>query len=142
MKNNINSLFVSYTQARELKELGFDESCFGYFTWMTKELMIECNYENNINSKFEKIKESSVTLLVSAPLKQQVFSWFREKHNLRSYIDTRVSSVDKPFDWIYDYVIKFDDGITTQPFFSGDFETYEQAESECIDKLISLIKNK
>jgi hypothetical protein len=33
-------------------------------------------------------------------------------------------------------------GVDTQPFYSGDFDTYEEAELACLKKLIGIVKNK
>lgn len=68
--------FVTYEQALELKYLGFDLPCFAWFdnfdnnnlhTWRVPDTMV----------KPEFIKDS-----VIAPLYQQVFEWFRTKHNI------------------------------------------------------------
>ena len=74
----MNQEFVTYEQALALKELGFDEPCFGYYFVddIEKELRILKN-EHNWTNTFH------------APLKQQVFRWFRENHNLRGFIGFR-----------------------------------------------------
>ena len=61
--------FVTYEIALKLKELGFDEPCFGYFPPLKKELTIWYNSEITNNGEF-----------ILAPLWQQVIDWLRLKH--------------------------------------------------------------
>jgi hypothetical protein len=124
--------FATYEQASALKELGFDESCFATYD-EDKEFEIQ---------DFEQTYDTFPSHIIAAPLKQQAFRWFREKHNLRSFVDTRVTSVDNPNMWVYDFQIKMGNGVDTQPFYSGDFDTYEEAELECLKKLIEIVKQK
>lgn len=111
--------FISYEQAVALKELGFDEECMGYYSGDTNSLLIRpamarINRPDNV---------------VTAPLKQQVFRWFREKYDLTSYVRPECPNVET----YYDYVIN-EDGYDVMK------ETYEEAEDACIDKLIELVK--
>ncbi len=86
-KNKMINEVVPYNEALALKKIGFDEPCrdhwergvdglgWGLFTsgeWLTnKELTPEYNDDDgNICGEF------------LAPFYQQVFTWFREKHNL------------------------------------------------------------
>lgn len=64
-------LFVSYEIAKALRELGFDEPCFGWFT---------DNYLR-ISGVVEKkhVQGEDETL---APIHQQVIDWFREKQGI------------------------------------------------------------
>ena len=98
--------FVTYTQSLALKELGFDEPCFGY-------------YDNGVFIFwYDSKQETELLLNCSAPLKQQVFRWFREK---------------------------LSEAIIEGGFRSGQsakYTTYEEAELACINELIEIIKNK
>jgi len=58
-----NKEFIPYEQALELKELGFDEPCFGWFA--SDKTLIK-----------EVIEKTDFTL---APLYQQVVEWLRQK---------------------------------------------------------------
>ena len=113
--------FATYNQSLALKELGFDEPCFGFYS-VLYDLMI--TQTNGKKSLFE--------LECLAPLKQQVFRWFREKHNLQSLIQEYMLNT---------YMYTIDDGINDDISVVG-YETYEEAESACIDKLIEIVKNK
>lgn len=129
--NNLKRQFVTYEQAKKLSELGFNEPCFGYY--------IQLKNPDEGVLKIETIDNIDDKSYVYAPTYSQIFMWFRDKHNLRSFIDTRVRNVDSPFQWIYDYQIKMGNGIDTKPFYGDDSETYEEAESACLNKLIELL---
>ncbi len=144
----MKNLFTPYRQALALKELGFDEDCLARYegklnSFGEKPLVYEFTFAN-LPSAENKVGYPNKYPYqdVEAPTFSQAFKWFREKHNLRSFVDTRVRNVDSPYQWIYDYEIKMGDGITTKPYFSEDFKTYEEAELACIKKLIELVKDK
>jgi hypothetical protein len=109
MQQPIN--FVPYEQALALKELGFDEPCLGWY------------------SKDGTFYEGKMTIhqgLLSAPLYQQAFRWFREKYG-------------------YYYPIHRTTNNTNQVLYSigpyaGDYFTYEEAELGRLNKLIKIVK--
>ena len=117
--------FVSYEQALELKYLGFDLPCFAWFdsfdnnnlhTWRVPDTMV----------KQEFIKDSVV-----APLYQQVFEWFRIKHNIIIEISSKSGKFGVFFNdsgYVYEY---------------GDvrlFENYSYAQNEAIEITINKLK--
>ena len=135
----MKALFCSYSQAKELKELGFDEPCFGVFN--AKE-------ELYIGTKYASPQHHLTGAASQAPLKQQVFSWFRKKYNLYCEID--LDSYKEPYS-LKVTIKQLDESNTFvnkeyYPYINGigdiDNKTYEQAESECINKLISILKEK
>jgi hypothetical protein len=135
----MNKEFVPYEEALALKELGFDEPCLAWFSDRSIRIVgvNGCALSSlPVNSNFNGDDE-----FVTAPLYQQAFRWFRKEHNLRSFVDTRVYDVDSPNQWIYDFQIKMGNGVDTQPFYSGDFDSYEEAELACLKKLIEIVKN-
>lgn len=69
--------FVTYDIALKLKELGFDEECFGYFIRKYKEFkLIEGDlFSNNTYTGAENF-------LICAPLWQQAIDWLSLKHNI------------------------------------------------------------
>jgi hypothetical protein len=126
--------FVTYEQALALKELGFDEKCYGHYD-STGELNTIEEYAkvgadtlHMLSKKFNS--ESYMKEMCSAPLKQQVFRWFREKYDLLCYIRKVGSN--------YWYNIDIEDGNE----FEGRFDTYEEAEDACINRLIKISKQK
>jgi hypothetical protein len=121
--------FVSYEQAVALKELGFNEICMGYF---------DVRLEHQIgNFNFTESKGYHESVAALSPLKQQVFRWFREKklHNtFPSIIQTR--------NWASLYrILEWHPGNDSTSISTSDYyDTYEEAEDACIDKLIELTK--
>jgi hypothetical protein len=108
----MNKEFIPYQQALELKELGFNEPCFGKFYF--NHLEIGGNWSN------DDFKEDP-DVFISAPLYQQAFRWFREKYGIHI--------TPKKFDtttWIADW------GYWESPV----YYSYEEAELACLIKLI------
>jgi hypothetical protein len=126
----MNKEFVPYNQALALKELGFDEPCFGYYIETGE--CIPASY-----SREGTVYPSNSDLLpgwVSAPTYSAAFRWFREKHGN-----------------FYD-ILQFDGGLWGYSIYGqvgfeaifehNKFKTYEEAESACLDKLIEIVKEK
>ena len=135
------SNFTTYKQALALKKIGFDIPCLAKFTvvpedeidWFTIPEQVNNNGAKyggsiNYNTKFYW-KEGTI----SAPLKQDVFKWFREKHGLFCQPNR---TLDQNGTWYY-----FSIQTKRVEVVDGSF-SYEEAESACIDKLIEIIKNK
>jgi len=124
--------FVPYELALKLKELGFNEPCFGYyFTLNGTDWNFADNYEFyqiddqlNIGHKF--------TLL--APIFQQAFRWFREKYDMSGEINSYYS--DKKWSFNYDIVTIYKEKA------SDRFDAYEEAELACLEKLIEIVESK
>ena len=68
----MNKEFVPYEQALELKELGFDEPCFGYYN-------VDPQFKT---PPFNMVKPFKNEWCLPAPLYQQAFRFFREKYKL------------------------------------------------------------
>jgi len=120
--------FVTYEQALALKELGFDEPCFGAYrshSHFIGQLDIQYCTTNSL-------KQYEWLLHTLAPLKSQVFKWFRDNYKIQSLVQEY---------FLNTYMYTIDDGINRDIEIVG-FKTYEEAESACIDKLISIIKEK
>ena len=124
--------FVPYEQALALKELGFNEPCFGnynnltgttrFFFGKTNEGCIVWNKVPGTND----IVTSNETIL--APLYQQAFRFFREKYGLFSSIQ----ELNIGYQHSYYFVVNDEDSI--------QFLKYEEAELACLDKLIEIVK--
>jgi hypothetical protein len=116
----MNKEFIPYEQALALKELGFDESCFGsYDPFGSKQLSYSGIY--------------TYGNCIAAPLYQQAFRWFREKHDLQA---SNIMFSNG----------KYDTGITrykgTQSVWGNGpiYDTFEEAELACLIKLIEIVK--
>jgi hypothetical protein len=139
-KQGMESLFVPYEIALELKELGFDEPCFAHYCngdLITKTAILKSStmlyyQQNNINPN-NQYKHQNCT----APLYQQAFRWFREKYKLNSQIAFCEYSIESCNSWKYTF-----DNPTGQQYWDGEFNTYEEAELECLIRLIEMAKNK
>ena len=139
----MNKEFIPYEQALALKELGFDEPCFGYYyttngkdwRFAEKSEYYRLDDEINIGSKFSLL----------APTYSQAFRWFREKYGWQHSIDA--TSDQHSFElgynyWIWNYKTGEEYHTMPQNCPSGDweFEKYEDAELACLIKLIELVK--
>ena len=115
--------FIPYEQALELKELGYDEPNY-FLKW----------YDSK-----GKIREGLGLGEVKAPLYQQAFRWFREKHRLAHQF--QYYHIPK---WTFQVVEFTDIKITPNILVSETSKilTYEEAELECLKKLIEIVKNK
>ena len=131
--------FLPYELAVKLKELGFDEPCLGFYNHQGQLILMAQEDESSI----EMYKNSYVEMGMqyAAPLFQQAFRWFREKHNfvgtilgdgfngeLKGYYYSITEQ-----GWI-NYYESIDDGKW--------YESYEEAELACLNKLIEIVKEK
>ena len=127
--------FVPYEEALALKELGFDEPCFGYSDNKGK-LHYNTNGRPVVKDWIWVDNQILPTDMVLAPTFSQAFRWFREKKVLGL-----VNPID---DWnSWSYSILAEDCMS--PFFEmehGDeYKSYEEAEIACLKKLIELAKS-
>lgn len=112
--------FIPYEQAIALKELGFDEHCFAW-------------YHPNMYLVYSITKDKDS--IVNAPLYQQTFRFFREKYKL----DIMIPKCNSTRDYFFD-ISWFNKKNKMKDFQSKDYKTYEEAELECLKKLIELCK--
>jgi hypothetical protein len=129
--------FITYEQALALKELGFNQPCLLEEYFEDGKCISEWAYEepfkintelDHLTDKFNADDDEHYEYSVAVPVKSQAFRWFREKHGLYSVID----------------------GLEHRQYYkitqlnscSKEYDTYEEAESACIDKLIEIIKEK
>jgi hypothetical protein len=119
--------FVSYEKAIELKELGFDNPCFGYYGENQK-LIWKSGYAPWTNSERNLVDNH----FTAAPLKQQAFRWFRDEHNLKFHIRQ-----DNWNNWCSVWIL-----ISNEHERVRGYSTYEEAEDACLDRLIQIAKNK
>ncbi len=117
--------FIPYEQSLELKELGIDEPCFGYYIELKnpQEGLLKIGLDNDF---------------LQAPTFSQAFRWFREKHDLHSCVapvyEDEISKVIVYWFWIQGFDSFEDEDI--------NYKTPEEAELNCLLKLIEIVKNK
>lgn len=116
--------FVPYEIALALKELGFDEPCLGLFKF--DNLSLKYPYLTNTG-----LSNSNLDKYCSAPLYQQAFRWFRDKYNLM------IPIYKDDIGQYYFSIPNSDRLLDTTNYCS---ESYEEAELECLKKLIEIVK--
>jgi hypothetical protein len=118
--------FVPYAESLALKKLGFDEPCFGW--WFADEEMLI----------IEKSNKSTSENIVQSPTFSQAFRWFREKHGLPSWV--------KEFNGAricYHFTINPRNGRSWDSLDNKlEFNTQEEAELACLNRLIEIVKQK
>jgi hypothetical protein len=138
---NLENEFVPYKQALELKGLGFNEPCFGWFRSTLipsnfTEFFLETEFGMN-ESPSDWVNSNFLDKACGAPLYQQAFRWFREKYHIigepkyKGGLTTKTS-------W-YDYIIYSNIDWEED---NKQYKTYEEAELECLKKLIEIVKKK
>ena len=121
--------FIPYQTALDLKELGFDEPCIKYY-WTDG--MFSKGYENPFNYN----KRDNV---ISSPTFSQAFRWFREKYNI--YTEILLDQTTQP-KFCFE-IYKYEDFGNYEEIRIGEwflYRTYEEAELDCIIKLIEIVK--
>jgi len=116
--------FIPYQQALTLKELGFDEPCFAYYKDMKGEKVL---LYDSMDFDGE----------CSAPLYQQAFRWFREKYNIIPNIHSIYTDETHTKIMFWFWFGNYEDDSDEEVFYG----TYEEAELECLKKLIEIVKD-
>jgi len=117
--------FIPYEQALALKELEFDEPCFSIY--YSKDKSFSWHHHKDHTNDEPMLDNGEFN--ISAPLYQQAFRWFREKHKLGHMINGIGFET---------FIMNIGGIIEVFPM----FKTYEEAELACLNKLIELIKTK
>jgi hypothetical protein len=128
--------FIPYEQTLKLKELGFDEPCFGNYKKTHKELekSFYC-----YNSDYVDYNED----YIAAPLYQQAFRWFREKSKLQHMLwSGKINTVFYGYDILNIDEQKFVINNSENGGGDCDYDTYEEAELACLEKLIEIVEQK
>ena len=113
--------FCTYSQALRLKALGFDEPC----------LMAYIGKDNQLYSKCDDVlhlKAVDILNPLKAPTFYQAFRWFRKNYDLLG-IPTYSKYTIMSNKWV------------GQPLY-GNYNSYEEAELACLDKLLEIVESK
>ena len=122
--------FVSFEIALALKELGFEEPCFGFY-----DLSYKCRLAFTSDQNFYEQQKCS------APTFSQTFRFFREQLLLDSciipywFIDGEYKV--KKYTYSIEPSNRFDEYFYCD---SDEYDTYKDAELECLVKLIEIAK--
>ena len=131
--NSIESNFVPYQIAVDMKSIGFDEPCFAFYG------LSRDDYKTIRLSIFQNLKTDYLSDLhhldvtCDAQTFSQAFRFFREKYMLSGEI------------YIFKNIWNFDieDIKNSMQLYTSDitsYYTYEDAELACIRKLIEITK--
>jgi hypothetical protein len=119
--------FVTYELALRMKQLGFDETCCGYYDHIIKELDI-------ISSEVcERLCKHDTH--IKAPTFSQAFRWFRDNHGLKSWVQQQ--EIDTFIYEIRPHVLS--------DYKEGEiyvYDTHEETETVCLEKLIEIVEQK
>jgi hypothetical protein len=163
MSEEMKKEFIPYELALRMKQLGFDEPCLAYYSILEIQRIGEHNLhytqrgkeilrENDwswVYRNFPKFRKylkaehcykystNSSKLIASAPTYSQCFRWFREKYDLHVEI-----ARDKENSKLYVFFITNSDDIYPVSMDFSDGRLYEEAELECLKKLIEIVKQK
>lgn len=129
--------FVPYNLALKLKELGFDEICFAGYTKGGNQIRMSQQVPYiGADYGWKKYNHQNKHI-IKAPLWQQAFEWFREKHNLISgmavykeeFVKTGLARAFEP------HILNL---TTNQSVWLDEFDNYEEARQACLEKLIEI----
>ncbi len=125
LKNiEMEKLFVPFELAVKLKEKGFDEECLGVFHKGG-------NLKVTVQANFPIKNSELIDYVISAPLYDQVFAWFREKHNIKAYIDE--------YDQFHIPYIYMLGDFPARREYRQKHPTFEKTKEACIELLLTMI---
>jgi hypothetical protein len=132
--------FVPYQPSVDMKELGFDERCFGYY--YHENSFTKCRPQIYYSDTFTECNRNEEIPLDScnAPLYQQAFRWFRKKYNIDAWVQPFIMEKSNGVFFLpnesYSYFI-FKDGVFVDD--GVNFLEPEKAELTCLIKLIKVV---
>lgn len=118
--------FIPYNEALALKELGFDDICFGVYVSFYESTKPDL-------SLFWNEKYNDFDIVVNAPTYSQAFRWFRDNYKLFHHI---FSKNDQTFVSCIRWYIN---GMQKDTPYESSIG-YEEAELACLRKLIEITK--
>ena len=124
--------FCSYEIALKLKELGFDEECFGVYIETNGEPILRYNLPHlESQGKVNYIYERAILI----PLWQQAIDWFREKYKINCIVG--YTDDDKE-----EFMAVIDRPNQDIDYNMNPTESYYEAREQAILKAIELCQNK
>ena len=127
--------FIQYTEALELKQLGFDEPCFGVYA-----------------TKDGYVRKSAYDEIGDAPTYSQAFRWFRCNYWYYASISPTIDIGNVDFTVEVSHFFQEDryvgEGDEQEYFprglelvYTERFDTYEEAELACLKEMIKTANN-
>lgn len=118
--------FLNYDISKQLKEIGFDDSCSATFNLITKKFDLIYSKER---------KNSTYPDIIAVPTIQQAIDYFNETHNLEIMVKSWIESKEI----IYMYSVN---KLGSPSNYDNKFKTKSEATNLAILKAIEIIKNK
>jgi len=134
---SITEHFVEFSEAKALRELGFNDPCMAHYG------IVPDNVPNIQKYLHPYPLEAQTEHNIIAPTYEQAFEWLRNKDRM-----FRVTCVIQPVDswdwWTYTilmegYMCPFDE-VKADDFIQ--FESYESARLDCLKHMIKIITQK
>jgi hypothetical protein len=127
--NNLEKEFVPYQQSIDMKELGFDEPCFGihFEEGLNPFLMFASQYGE---------EGASANGGILAPTFSQAFRFFIERYDLEG-----VTQRAEDFMWYKWKIHQCNENGKKYVADWYEYNTYEEAELACLIKLIEITKS-
>jgi hypothetical protein len=131
--------FLPRSESLEVKDLGFNEPCFGFYLGGYKVCLFETTpWNERTNGRFIT-QFTEEDRHCTAPLHAQVFKWFRDEHKLKGEVVHSNANGSHKFTiwkWNFDNNV----GLWERIGNIGTYDSHEEAQIMCIRKLIELIK--
>lgn len=112
--------FILKEDAVELKSIGFNEDCAGYYNTLDRPM---CGFAKHS--------------VQSAPLYSQAFRWFREEHGYHGEVIQTTNKYNVCREEFQYGVCKYHQ----KPFYYETYNNFEDAQLACLRKLIKIIKD-
>lgn len=136
MNNKLNypTWLVPIDIAKELKEIGFDEPCNHYVRISNDDIKLKINHSSIglvILKRNSEYLNDDIASFVTIPTWTEVFAWFRARglhHTIRYLLAHK----------LYFYAINETYYLKNKG--SGIYDTYEEAQKECVKALIKTYK--
>jgi len=136
MNNKLNypTWLVPIDIAKELKEIGFDEPCNHYVRISNDDIKLKINHSSIglvILKRNSEYLNDDIASFITIPTWTDVFAWFRARglhHTIRYLLAHK----------LYFYAINETYYLKNKG--SGIYDTYEEAQKECVKALIKTYK--
>lgn len=138
----MENLFVSYKISKALKQLKFDEPCFGWYSNIDKGVL---RIKNTV--KYQGTNYCGIESCWLAPTHQQVIDWIRDKYGIEFYIVPMLhignkNIVKKKDGYRYNFYNCIGDDYTKIHNESSErYNTYYEALNGAIEQALKKIKN-
>ena len=114
--------FVSFRQAEELSNLGFNYRCFASYGYKSKAISISMDGHDS---------------RIIAPTYSYAFDWMRDHAKMFPTIET---FFDEGMMFGFNIGVVDDQGVVSKKNRDCLYESYREAQSECLDDMINMFK--